>query len=452
VAAYGRKACPATAPLTGHPALTTDGGYVATVHVAGVVPSPPVSVVLVAATATRARQLERLIDDPDFALAGVARDPETAERLVAEKRPSAVLVDLDLLDGGLEAIERIMATRPTPIVVCGDAANQPRAALAAGAVDVVGPLDPAAGAAEFAEALHRGLKMASRVPVITHPRARLRARHTERVDRTDTPGAAELADRREQHGRREQVPGRERVQPAAGTEPAPDEPVKATAGAPAVKVQHDDRVGPGASADVRKRKPLVVAIGASTGGPPALAAILRALPVDLGVAILVVQHMAEGFLEGLARWLDDSADLTVGVAKDGERLISGNVYLAPAGLNLVLRPGYRVELSSPPDGQYHVPGVDVTFASVARLCGPNAVGVLLTGMGRDGAQGLLAMRQAGARTLGQDEASSVVWGMPAAARALDAVELELPLSEMAAAICCAVEDARASQQASGSGS
>jgi len=149
--------------------------------------------------------------------------------------------------------------------------------------------------------------------------------------------------------------------------------------------------------------------------------------------------MAEGFLEGLARWLDESAELSVGVAKDGERLVAGNVYLAPAGLNLVLRPGFRVELSAPPDGQYHVPGVDVTFASVARLCGSSAVGVLLTGMGRDGAKGLLAMRQAGARTMGQDEASSVVWGMPAAALALDAVDLELPLPKIAAAIVAAVQ-------------
>jgi len=203
---------------------------------------------------------------------------------------------------------------------------------------------------------------------------------------------------------------------------------------------------------LRKRRPLIVAIGASTGGPPALAAILRELPVDLGVAILVVQHMAEGFLEGLARWLDDAADLTVGVARDGERLVPGNVYLAPAGLNLVLRPGYRVELSPPPDGQYHVPGVDVTFASVARLCGANSVGVLLTGMGRDGAKGLLAMREAGARTLGQDEASSVVWGMPAAALALGAVDQQLPLSQMAAAIVTAVEDCRAGQAAAGGGS
>jgi two-component system chemotaxis response regulator CheB len=396
-----------------------------------------VSVVVVAATVSRVRQLERLMDDPELSLAGVARDPETAERLVAERRPAAVLVDLDLLDGGLEAIERIMATRPTPVVVCGDAANQARAALAAGAVDVVGPLDPAAGSPEFADAVRQHLKMASRVPVITHPRARLRARHSERVERLPA--------------RPLQVPGRDRAVPdepsaSPGVDPAaPAVNAAPTTREPAAsrsRTRAIDRVGPGPAADVRRTAPLVVAIGASTGGPPALATILRELPVDLGVAVVVVQHMAEGFLEGLARWLDDAADLTVGVAQDGERLVAGNVYLAPAGLNLVLRPGYRVELSPPPGGQYHVPGVDVTFASVARLCGARAVGVLLTGMGRDGAQGLRAMREAGARTLGQDEATSVVWGMPAAALALDAVDVELPLSGMAAGIVAAVEERR----------
>jgi two-component system, chemotaxis family, protein-glutamate methylesterase/glutaminase len=423
---------------------------VATVHVAGVVPGTPLTVIVVAATATRGRQLERLMGDPEFVVAGVARDPETAERMVAESRPSAVLVDLDMLDGGLEAIERIMATRPTPIVICGDAANQPRAALAAGAVDVVEALAPGAASSDFAVTLRRHVKMASRVPVITHPRARLRARHNERVERVSAAKSAEPAQPAQpaQRAQAAEAEPAEEVSHDAGTEPAPPrdqvpgrervravEPSRGAADVP-------DRVGPGASADVRKRRPLVVAIGASTGGPPALAAILRDLPVDLGVAVLVVQHMAEGFLEGLARWLDDAADLTVGVARDGERLIAGNVYLAPAGLNLVLRPGYRVELSPPPDGQYHVPGVDVTFASVARLCGPNSVGVLLTGMGRDGAKGLLAMRQAGARTLGQDEASSVVWGMPAAALALDAVDEQLPLAKMAAAIVAAVDECR----------
>jgi two-component system, chemotaxis family, protein-glutamate methylesterase/glutaminase len=366
---------------------------VATMHVAGAVPGPPVRLVVVAGTLTRARALERLLTAPGFALVGVARDPDTAERLVSAHLPAAVLVDLDLAAGGLEAIERIMATRATPIVVCGDAAGNPQDALAAGAVDVVGPLDAPAGTPDFAEALRRHLRMASRVPVITHPRARLRASSRQ--------------------------PERDAVR----GHPAP--------------------------ADPRRRRPVVVAIGASTGGPPALATILRDLPADLDAAVLVVQHMAEGFLDGLARWLDEASPLRVVVAADGERLATSTVYLAPAATNMLLRPGHRVELTAPSVGQFHVPGVDATFHSVARVCGPRAVGVLLTGMGRDGAVGLRSMRDAGARTLGQDESTSVVWGMPAAARALQAVDRELPLSDVAAAVVADVHAVNAETAAAG---
>ena len=443
----------------------------ATVHVAGLDPGPVVRIVVVAATTTRARQLERLVQDADFSVAGVARDPETAERLVLANTPSAVLVDLDLLDGGLEAIERIMASRPTPIVVCGDAADQPRAALAAGAVHVLDRLDLAFGTPEFAEALRRNLKMASRVAVITHPRARLRARHSERVERgkspnpvpaapPQTPPTPEPAQAGEALGPPRDLEagdrgrtGRSSATSRAGADSTrgADSDDSADCADSAESAESADSAH-GADSARSAGRPLVVAIGASTGGPPALAAILRELPVDLGVAVLVVQHMAEGFLEGLARWLDDSCTLGVAVARDGDRLTAGHVYLAPAGLNLSLRPGHRVELSPPPGGQYHVPGVDVAFTSVARLCGSNAVGVLLTGMGRDGAQGLLAMRQAGARTLSQDEATSVVWGMPAAALALAAVDEELPLSQIAAAIVQAVADCRDALAAGRAGS
>ena len=135
------------------------------------------------------------------------------------------------------------------------------------------------------------------------------------------------------------------------------------------------------------------------------------------------------------------------MAKNGDQVVPGWVYLAPAGLNLSLGGGYRVQLSSPPDGQYHVPGVDVMFASVASLCAERSVGVLLTGMGRDGAKGLLAMREAGARTLAQDEATSVVWGMPQAAMAVGAVDLELSLPDIGAAIVTAVDDCLAAEGA-----
>jgi two-component system, chemotaxis family, protein-glutamate methylesterase/glutaminase len=409
---------------------------VATVHVAGAVPPPPLRVVVVAATIARARQLERLLAGPGFAVVGVARGAEESERLVAHATPAAVLIDLDLPAGGLDAIERIMATRATPIVVVGDAAGQPEAALAAGAVDVVGPLDVAPGAPEYAEALRRHLAMASRVPVITHPRARLRARAARNGDSASVapstppsePAAAPAA------------PSTNGATASASNGSAPGAPAT---GDDAALADHSH-----ARHAVRKARPAVVAIGASTGGPPALATILRDLPADLDAAVLVVQHMAEGFLDGLARWLDEASPLDVKVAADGDRLHAGRVYLAPAGRNMLLRPGYRLELTEPAVGQFHVPGVDATFHSVARVCGRRAVGVLLTGMGRDGAVGLQAIRAAGAATLGQDESTCVVYGMPAAARALGAVDAELPLTEVAPAVAAAVLGIHEQQPAS----
>jgi two-component system chemotaxis response regulator CheB len=336
------------------------------------------SVVVVAGTQVRQRQLEKLLTGPGFAVTGGAKDATRAEELVRVIRPAAVLVDLDLFAGGLEVIEGIMARTPTPIVVCGSAAEHPEAALAAGAVDVVGGLDVPPASPEYAEVLRRHLSMASRVRVITHPRARLRGR----------------------------------TRPA-GPIPAPS-------------------IGAG------RPRTCVVAVGASTGGPPALATLLGDLPSDLPAAVVVVQHMAEGFVEGLARWLDGVSRLPVVVAADGERLSTGTVYLAPAGFNLLLRPGLRLALAEPPATQYNVPGVDATFASVADVLGADAIGVLLTGMGRDGAVGLSKLRAAGAFTIGQDEATSVVWGMPAAAQALDAVDVELPLPEIATSVVRAV--------------
>ncbi len=403
----------------------------ATMHVAGAAVQPPVRVALVAATIARARQLERMLTEPGFVVVGVARGPEDAERLVTRTTPAAVLVDLALGSGGLEAIERIMAMRATPIVVCGDGAGRPEAALAAGAVDVVGPPFASSGTPEFAEALRRHLKVASRVPVITHPRARLRARTKAAAVGASTtePAGSGLAGWADG----------EATDPAGGAVPErPDGTGAATSCTDGPAARNDGR-----------RRPVVVAIGASTGGPPALATILRELPGDLDAAVLVVQHMAEGFLDGLARWLDESSPLRVVVAADGDRVVPGTVYLAPAATNMLVQPGFRIQLAEPSEGQFHVPGVDSTFHSVARICGSRAVGVLLTGMGRDGAIGLRAMRDAGARTIGQDEPSSVVYGMPAAAMAAGALDLELPLGSVAAELTRAVAELVSARAAAG---
>ena len=374
-------------------------------------------VVVVADSRARTRALRGLLSGPGFVVAAEVCTAAAAEAAVEEHWPGAVLVDLHPADGGIEAIERIMGTRPTPVVVCGSLVEHSKAALAAGAVDVVGALDALPSSPQYATALRRHLRVASRVRVITHPRSRLRARGLEGGQPPVRPVGVD--------------PGG--ADPRA-TDPVASETVAADpVGAERVPAwpalpPHDPIAG------ARR----LVVVGASTGGPPALATILADLPPDLPVPVLVVQHMADGFVEGLADWLNGLSVLPVEMAVHGRRLRPGQVYVAPAGVNTVLRPGLRVELRSPPPGQFHVPGVDAAFTSAAAVCGPTAVGVLLTGMGRDGAEGLRRLHEAGALTIAQDEPTSVVWGMPAAALALGAVQVELPLSRIGAALAAAV--------------
>ena len=324
--------------------------------------------------------------DPDLTVIGEARNGKEAVALVARLRPAAVLMDLDLpVMSGIEAIERIMAASPTPILVysahvAGVESANALEALAAGAVDVLakpGP-DHTGSLDEYAHQLRRRLKVAARIRVITHPRGKLRTQV--------------LAG----------LPG---LQAEPGWAPEP--------------------------AEVRQGVALI-AIGASTGGPQALHTLLKDLPADLTQAVLVVQHMAEGFIPGLVAWLDQLVPLSVLVGGGGRRLMPGTITIAPSGANLLVLDDRLRVLCQPPDaGQFHVPGIDQCFGSIADALGPDAIGVLLTGMGRDGAVGLKAMRDRGAVTLGQDEATSTVYGMPQAAFALDAVERQLPLDQMA---------------------
>jgi chemotaxis response regulator CheB len=174
----------------------------------------------------------------------------------------------------------------------------------------------------------------------------------------------------------------------------------------------------------------LVVIGASTGGPQALLTVLSALPADLEQAVLVVQHMAEGFIPGLVSWLDQLCALPVVMGATGRRLAPGTVTVAPSGLNLLVRDHLRVVCEPAPERQFHVPGIDASFESIAASVGAEAVGIVLTGMGRDGAAGLKAMRERGAITIGQDEATSAVYGMPAAAWNAGAVEHQVPLPEV----------------------
>jgi len=340
------------------------------------VPARPVTVVVVAGTHVRLARLAHLLSLSGIEVLGTARGADEAVTAVVELAPDTVLLDLALGAGGLETVERLMARCPTPIVLTGAASQNADLALAAGAVDVIAPTAEHMGPAPFARVLARHLGVASRVRVITHPRDRLRERGL-------------------------------------------------------------DGEAPPVRRDPRRTAPVVV-IGASTGGPPALASLLGGLPVELPAPVVVVQHMATGFVEGLAGWLDGVVDLPVSVALHGDRLRPGHVVVAPSDGNLVLGPGLRIEIEDPRPNQLHIPEVDRTMRSVAQVCGDRAVGVLLTGMGRDGASGLLALRRAGAFTVAQDESSSAVWGMPAAAMSIDAASVELALPDIPTAVVDAV--------------
>jgi two-component system chemotaxis response regulator CheB len=177
----------------------------------------------------------------------------------------------------------------------------------------------------------------------------------------------------------------------------------------------------------------VVAVAASTGGPSVLATVLSGL-AGLRAPVLVVQHLHRDFTGGLVEWMSRASALPVGVAEHGQVPRPGHVYIAPGGTHLRLASGSRLELDPAPD-TLHRPSADELFCSVAKNAGAAAVGVVLTGMGDDGAQGLLAIRQRGGLTLAQDEESCAVFGMPAAARRLGAVSDMFPPAELARLIC-----------------
>ncbi|HEY8610048.1 MAG TPA: CheB methylesterase domain-containing protein, partial [Roseomonas sp.] len=173
--------------------------------------------------------------------------------------------------------------------------------------------------------------------------------------------------------------------------------------------------------------PVVVGMAASTGGPPALARVLGALPADFPIPVLLVQHMGAPFMEGFAAWLDGLVAPRVQIAQDRTIPRPGHVYVAPGDRHLGLTAGGLMEVSEAPPVGGQRPAADVLFQTMARHYGPRGMGILLTGMGEDGARGLTALHAAGGLTLAEDETSAVVYGMPAAAMRLGGVSALLPL-------------------------
>jgi two-component system response regulator WspF len=177
--------------------------------------------------------------------------------------------------------------------------------------------------------------------------------------------------------------------------------------------------------------PPLIAIGSSAGGPAALATILSGLPEDFAATIVVVQHIDENFAQGMAEWLSQQSRLPVRIIKNGDAPTSGIVHVAATNEHLIFTKALLLAYTPIPEALFYRPSIDVFFESVNRLWPATVVGVLLTGMGRDGARGLKALRDSGRHTIAQDEASSIVYGMPKAAAILQAATDILPLEHIA---------------------
>ncbi|MBI5924686.1 MAG: chemotaxis response regulator protein-glutamate methylesterase [Aquabacterium sp.] len=354
--------------------------------------SKPIRVLIVDDSAVvRQVMTQRLSADRAINVIGAAADPVFAMDRMAKEWPDVIVLDVEMprMDG-LTFLRKIMAERPTPVVICSTLTTQ--------------------GAETTMQAMAAGA-----VSIVAKPKANLKQYLLEESD--DLVAVVKAAA----HARVRRMTGGARLAPAPAKLSA-DAVLPSQVGSPTRAMSETtDRV---------------VALGTSTGGTQALEQVLSALPVD-SPGMVIVQHMPEAFTAAFAQRLNKVCDIEVREAVHGDRVHTGLALIAPGGRHLVLeRNGaqYRVAVVDGPPVSRHRPSVDVLFRSVARSAGRNALGVIMTGMGDDGARGLKEMREAGARTLGQDEDSCVVYGMPREAMKLGGVERELPLDAIPAAI------------------
>lgn len=348
--------------------------------------SAKIRVLVVDDSASVRQALVRILEsDPEIEVQGTASDPFIAAARIEERVPDVITLDIEMprMDG-LTFLERIMTQHPVPVVICSslaqEGAQSTLRALELGAVEIIAK--PRTGTAQFLEE--------ARIELCDAVKAAARVR----------PGRLERR--------------------TWAVEP------KLTA----------DAVLPRGTQAMLETTETVVALGASTGGTEALREVLERFPPD-SPGIVIVQHMPETFTRAFAERLNRLCRITVKEAGQNDSVLRGQALIAPGGRHMLLKRSgarYYVEVRDGPLVSRHRPSVDVLFRSAARYAGPNAIGVLMTGMGDDGARGLLEMREAGAATLAQDEASCVVFGMPQEAIRRGAAGQVVPLNKIAGAI------------------
>lgn len=337
-----------------------------------------------------------LEQEPAIRIMGAASDPLFAMERMSKQWPDVIVLDVEMprMDG-ITFLRKLMAQHPLPVVMCSSLTTEGSEtlmqALEAGAVDII--VKPKIAAADH---------LAESAMMIC-----------------DTVKSAAKA--------RVRTPNLSARQRASAVAPA---------GAPAPKLSADAMLPPPVGRAMAKTTEIVICVGASTGGTEALKDFLVALPANTP-GIVIVQHMPEKFTAAFAKRLNGLCEVSVKEAEDGDTVLRGHVLIAPGGRHTMLeRQGarYYVSVKDGPLVSRHRPSVDVLFRSAARAAGANAVGVIMTGMGDDGARGMLEMKQAGAYNIAQDEASCVVFGMPKEAIARGGVDRILPLDHIAGEI------------------
>jgi len=347
-------------------------------------PDRRIHVLIVDDSASVRQTLKQVLEtDSEILVTATAPDPYAAVARIEQQEPDVITLDIEMprMDG-LTFLEKLMAQHPIPVVICSSLTEK--------------------GSDTALAALERGA-----IEIITKPKIGTREFLQESIIRVcDAVKSADRAGSR-----------KHRAAPEA-------EPLRA-----GPKLTADAMIAKAASRAMIQTTDKVVSVGASTGGTEALREFLEALPAD-APGIVVVQHMPEKFTASFAARLDQLCRINVREARDGDSVIRGQALIAPGNRHMLLKRSgarYSVEVRDGPLVNRHRPSVDVLFRSTARYAGRNAVGVIMTGMGDDGARGMAEMKEAGAINLAQDEASCVVFGMPAEAIRMGGVQRILPL-------------------------